>query len=107
MKKPIITVDNADKLIAELEEDIKRIKHFKKLAEEYPSESIEEKIIKHYAQHGNASKVAQMLNDEGYMVDDRKWITKDVTNIIVNSKSKNELVKIVRAQYKRKIRKSY
>ncbi|WP_416826106.1 hypothetical protein [Ectobacillus polymachus] len=70
-----LTVDKA-------KEKIKELQIFVSLAESYIADSPEKIAIKEYAHVGNVKKVADKLNDLGYRLGNRKYISKDVTEII-------------------------
>ena len=97
----LFSVDSAQSDIAKLKEQIKQIEEFVELAGNYPEDTDEQKAIKYYAYSGKSVDVANRLNDEGIKIGKRKWIQKDVTELI-DKPSDDPLLKILRDNYKRR-----
>lgn len=82
MKLKKITIQN-------IEESIDRLKFIKsklEKAEITNEKDLREYVCKQYIEIQNVSKVAEKLNEEGHRLKERKFIGKDVSDIIVNTK---------------------
>lgn len=89
------TVEKAERDINVLEEAIRTIEEFVIEARALPEETPEQKAIKYYAHCGRVVEVANKLNEEGYKIDGRKWISNDVSTLI-DQPTKDEFMKKLR-----------
>ncbi|WIY55378.1 hypothetical protein M8181_15125 [Bacillus licheniformis] len=62
---------------------------------------MKKKVIREYAIHGNVSKVAKVLNDQGIKVGNRKVISNDISTVIMSKPHLNELHVIVQKIFTR------
>lgn len=76
------TVEKAERDINVLKEAIRTIEEFVIEAKALPEETPEQKAIKYYAHCGRVVEVADKLNEEGYRIGGRKWISNDVSSLI-------------------------
>ncbi|MFO1442794.1 hypothetical protein KDN24_06145 [Bacillus sp. Bva_UNVM-123] len=96
-----MNIELAKKRIAELQ-------YFVDLTESYQPRTLNEIIIKEYAITGSIEKTTNKLNELGYKIDDRNYETRDVSAVINSNprKSDDELHRIVRKFYRKKIKNS-
>ena len=90
------TVGQAKKKIAELQS-------FVDLVEGYHAETLEQQIIKEYAYLGNLGKVAEKVNEMGYLIHGQPYKGTDITDVI-RGKGNDELHKVIRSGYLLKTR---
>lgn len=84
--------------VSKAKERAHRLQTYIYLVETYQAKSMEEHIIQQYAYLGSLSKVADKMREMGYEVE-----IDDVRNAI-QSRSKNELHKIIRKGYMKRSR---
>ncbi|MBY0120920.1 hypothetical protein [Bacillus sp. S/N-304-OC-R1] len=86
---------------------ILELQNYVDLTESYVADSFEKHVIKEYAITGSVVKVVEKLNELGFKIDESKVESKDVSAVINTnpSKSDDELHRIVRKFYRRKIKK--
>jgi hypothetical protein len=69
-------------LVKEAKQQIKELKNYIQIIDDYQPETFEQEALYLYAQLESVSKVADELNKKGYKVGNRKVISKDVSDII-------------------------
>lgn len=89
-----MTVERAKEEVAELQ-------NFIHLAENYKASTVEQFIIKEYAFLGSIAKVAAVLNQRGYRINNQ-LITQEQVSEIIRGKATDELHKIIKTGYLRK-----
>lgn len=87
----------AKKRISELQE-------FVDLVENYPTTDLKSHMIKEYAINGSLEKTATKMNDLGFSIDGREIIKNDVVEVVNTNKKVDELHRIVRLNYRKKIK---
>lgn len=73
--------ENAQKVIEQHQLIVRRFE----FAEAYAPENLNELICQRYIADQNVKRVADTLNAEGFRVEGRKYIGKDISNIILES----------------------
>jgi len=97
MKK--ISLDNRKVYIQELHKEIKKQEHIIQLIESYSPETLEQKIILEYAIEGSVTYVADKINAEGHRIGNRKYISNDITAVIIQKPLLDELHDIVKKSF--------
>ena len=94
-----MNIELAKKRLAELQ-------RYVDIVESYQPRTPKEHIILEYAITGSIEKTTDKLNELGYDIDGKKYETKDVSAVINANHRKNddELHKIVRKFYRKKIK---
>ncbi|MFH5183616.1 hypothetical protein ACHHV8_13875 [Paenibacillus sp. TAB 01] len=69
------------------------------LIESYVPQSLEARIIHEYAIEGSVTVVANKLNEEGIRLEGRKYISNDITSILLQ-KPKDDLYQITQEAFK-------
>jgi hypothetical protein len=69
-------------LVKEAKQQIKELKNYIQLIDDYKPETFEQEALYLYVQLESVSKVADELNKKGHKVGNRKVISKDVSDII-------------------------
>lgn len=97
MTSKLITYDRAKR-------ELERLNRFVSLVDEYPSNTLEQWIIKEYAITNSLVEVARRANDKGFRINGDVEIDRDHVVIVVDSKPKSddELHKLLRNGYKAK-----
>lgn len=96
MKK--VSLVNRKEYIQKLQQEIETQQRIIQLIESYTPVSLEQKIIHEYAIEGSGTIVADKLNAEGHRKDGRKYIGKDISDV-VNQKPTDELHEIARKAF--------
>ncbi|MCM3033353.1 hypothetical protein [Niallia sp. MER 6] len=108
--KAFLTVEKASEEIEKSEQYIADLKKFISLVENYNADTPEKLVIKYYALIGRADKVAIKINEEGYRIDGRKYISNDVTAIIqseITIDELHEMVKLIQKKNKAIVNKKW
>lgn len=79
------------------------------MTESYFTDSFEKHVIREYAITGSIKAVTDKMNKLGFKIDERTVESSDVTAVINSNPSKNDddLHRIVRKFYRRKIKRNY
>lgn len=101
--RAFLTLERAIEEIEKSEKYIADLKKYIQLTENCNADTPEKKIVKYYALIGRVDKVATKMNEEGYRIDGRKYISNDITAVIQSKNTIDELHEIVRAIQKKNI----
>lgn len=96
MKK--ICLANRKEYIQRLQKEIENQQRIIQLIESYTPINFEQRIIHEYAIEGSGTIVADKLNAEGHRKDGRKYIGKDISEV-VNQKPRDEVHEIARKAF--------
>lgn len=91
--------------IDEAKKEITSLKNYVAMLEGYTPTGYEQEAIKMYVELESVTKVAIELNAKGYKVNDRKVISKDVSDLI-RSESTDELHELAKKMFQRNKKKS-
>lgn len=86
-----MTIDEAKKRIKQLE-------NYVKLLENYEPQSFEQEAMYLYVQLNNVAKVAELLNEKGYKIGNRKVISNDVSDVI-RTKAADEIHELAKKSF--------
>lgn len=88
---------------------ISELQHFVDLTESYVTDSFQTYVIKEYANTGSIKEVVDRMNKLGFKNGERSIESSDITAIINSNPSKkdDELHRIVRKFYRKKIKRNY
>jgi hypothetical protein len=92
----LITVERAKR-------EISRLQEYVDLVVSYEADTIEKMIIKEYAYSNSMTKTVKKLEDSG-VLKDGMMIDKQYVLIVINSKPKDQLHRILRSGYNRRIK---
>ncbi|WP_410511431.1 hypothetical protein PaeBR_15220 [Paenibacillus sp. BR2-3] len=87
------------KYIQDLQKEIEKQEHIIQLIESYSPETLEQKIILEYAIEESVKNVADKINAEGHRIGERKYISNDITAVIIQKPILDELHEIVKKSF--------
>lgn len=88
-----LNLESRKKLIVEQQ-------HIVNLIEEYSPTTLEQRIIHEYLIEGSVTIVAKKINDDGYRIGSRKYISNDISEILMR-KPENILHEIARKTFQK------
>lgn len=98
MRMKQINLEKRKEYIEELSKEIAVQQRSIELIESYTPNTIEERIIHEYAIEGNVTLIAKKLNDEGLRIGRRKYVSNDISAVLMQ-KPKDELHQIVKKAF--------
>lgn len=98
MKMKKISLEKRKEYIKSLYKEIAEQQRIIELIEAYTPHSLEERIIHEYAIEGSVTFVANKLNEEGLRIEGRKYISNDISAVIMQT-PKDELHQIVKKSF--------
>jgi hypothetical protein len=87
-------------------EEIRRLQNFLKLVENYEANNLEKWIIKEYAFTSCIKEVTKQANERGFTTNGIEINQQFVKNIIYAGNPRDELHRLVRANYRQRIKRS-